>query len=122
MKLVLDQGYFPDGMMTAPSDEHWKRDNSFTKEMVFNGVRKHQNIEDPRHLYWADRMGLLEWEEMPSAYTYTDQAIGRVHAEWQTAIERDYNHPCIGAWVSIIESWSVPRLATDARQCRHVIS
>lgn len=122
MKLVLDQGYFPDGILTAPADADWKRDISFAKEFGFNGVRKHQKIEDPRYLYWADRMGLLVWEEMPSAYTYTDQSVGRVHAEWQAAIERDYNHPCIVAWVSVNESWGVPRLATDARQRHHLIS
>lgn len=57
---------------------------------------------------------------MPSAYTFTDQSVGRLHAEWQAAIERDNNHPCIIAWVSLNESWGVPRLATQARQ-RHLL-
>ena len=61
--------------------------------MGFNGVRKHQKIEDPRYLYWADRLGLLVWEEMPSAYRFTRTAIKRTVREWSEAIERDYSHP-----------------------------
>ena len=50
--------------------------------MGFNGVRKHQKIEDPRYLYWADRLGLLVWEEMPSAYRFTQTSVGRLTREW----------------------------------------
>ena len=71
MRLVLDQGYWPDTLMTAPSDDALRRDVELAKAMGFNGVRKHQKIEDPRYLYWADRLGLLVWEEMPSAYRFT---------------------------------------------------
>lgn len=122
MKLVLDQGYFPTGQLTAPSDDDLKRDVELAREMGFNGVRKHQKIEDPRYLYWADRLGLLVWEEMPSRHTFTPQSISRITAEWQEAIDRDYNHPCIIAWVSMNESWGTPRLATEARQRHHLQS
>src|SRR5205823_3054172 len=80
------------------------------KALGFNGVRKHQKIEDPRFLYWADRMGLLVWEEMPSAYRFTPESIKRVTREWIEAIERDVSHPCIIAWVPFNESWGVPDL------------
>ena len=77
LRLVLDQGYWPESLMAAPSDEALRRDVELAKAMGFNGVRKHQKIEDPRYLYWADRLGLLVWEEMPSAYRFTRTAIKR---------------------------------------------
>jgi hypothetical protein len=78
--------------------------------MGFNGVRKHQKIEDPRYLYWADKLGLLVWEEMPSAYRFSPRAITRMVREWTEAIDRDYSHPCIIVWVAFNESWGVPNL------------
>src|SRR5688500_62628 len=120
MRMVLDQGYWPDSLMTAPSDEALRRDVQLAKEMGFNGVRKHQKIEDPRYLYWADRLGLLVWEEMPSAYRFTDRSIHRVSREWIAAIERDTSHPCIIAWVPINESWGVPNLPTNPAE-RHYV-
>jgi beta-galactosidase/beta-glucuronidase len=71
LRLVLDQGYWPETGLTAPDDAALRRDVELTKRMGFNGARKHQKIEDPRYLYWADRLGLLVWEEMPSAYRFT---------------------------------------------------
>ncbi len=110
LRLVLDQGYWPESLMTAPSDAALKRDVELAKAMGFNGVRKHQKIEDPRYLYWADRLGLLVWEEMPSAYRFSPKAITRMVREWTEAIERDYSHPCIIVWVAFNESWGVPNL------------
>ena len=112
LKLVLDQGYWPDTLMTAPNDEALRRDVELTQAMGFNGVRKHQKIDDPRYLYWADRMGLLVWEEMPSAYRFSPKAITRLVREWTEAIERDYSHPCIIVWVPFNESWGVPNLTS----------
>ena len=66
--MVLDQGYWPSTGMTPPDDAALRRDVELTKAMGFNGARKHQKVEDPRYLYWADHLGLLVWEEMPSAY------------------------------------------------------
>ncbi|OFA03700.1 glycoside hydrolase family 2 protein [Duganella sp. HH101] len=110
LRLVLDQGYWPDTLMTAPSDEALRRDVELARQMGFNGVRKHQKIEDPRYLYWADRLGLLVWEEMPSAYAFSARAITRLLKEWTEAIERDYSHPCLIVWVAFNESWGVPNL------------
>ena len=112
MRLVLDQGYWPDTLMTAPSDEALKRDVELVKAMGFNGVRKHQKIEDPSYLYWADKLGLLVWEEMPSAYRFTRKTVTRMIREWTEAIERDVSHPCVVMWVPFNESWGVPDLAT----------
>lgn len=110
LRLVLDQGYWPDSLLTAPSDAALERDVQLAKAMGFNGVRKHQKIEDPRYLYWADRLGLLVWEEMPSAYRFSPRAITRMVREWTEAIERDYSHPCLIVWVAFNESWGVPNL------------
>ncbi len=118
-KLVLDQGYFPDSLLAAPSDDALRQDVELTKAMGFNGVRKHQKVEDPRYLYWADQLGLLVWGEMANCHTFGDTAIQRLTAEWQEVIDRDYNHPSIVVWVPLNESWGVPHLVTDKRQPDH---
>ena len=120
LRLVLDQGYWPETGLTPPDDSALRRDVELAKAMGFNGVRKHQKIEDPRYLYWADRLGLLVWEEMPSAYRFTDRSIQRVSREWIAAMERDTSHPCITAWVPINESWGVPNLPTNPAE-RHYV-
>jgi beta-galactosidase/beta-glucuronidase len=120
LRLVLDQGYWPDTLLAAPSDDALRRDVELAKAMGFNGVRKHQKIENPRYLYWADRLGLLVWEEMPSAYRFTDVAIRRTVREWTEAIDRDASHPCIVVWVPYNESWGVPELPT-LHQHRHAV-
>ena len=120
LRMVLDQGYWPESLMAAPSDAALRRDVELAKAMGFNGVRKHQKIEDPRYLYWADRLGLLVWEEMPSAYRFTRTAIKRTVREWGEAIERDYSHPCIIVWVPFNESWGVPEL-TSLGTHRHAV-
>jgi len=112
LRLVLDQGYWPDTMLAAPSDDALRRDVELAKAMGFNGVRKHQKIENPRYLYWADKLGLLVWEEMPSAYRFTPTAVKRLVHEWEEVIDRDYSHPCIIVWVPFNESWGVPNLTS----------
>ncbi|HIW32074.1 MAG TPA: glycoside hydrolase family 2 [Candidatus Paenibacillus intestinavium] len=122
MKLVLDQGYFPDGNLTPPSDEAIKRDIELTKEMGFNGARKHQKIEDPRYLYWCDHMGLLVWGEAANAYQYSNEYVRKFTKEWQEAIDRDYNHPSLVVWVPLNESWGVPNIKVDPLQQHHAMS
>jgi beta-galactosidase/beta-glucuronidase len=114
LRMVLDQGYWPDTLMTAPDDDALRKDVELAKAMGFNGVRKHQKIEDPRYLYWADVLGLLVWEEMPSAYRFTGRAINRMLREWADVISRDRSHPCIIVWVPFNESWGVPDLSRVA--------
>lgn len=120
LRLVLDQGYWPDSGSTAPSDAALRRDVELAKAMGFNGVRKHQKIEDPRYLYYADHLGLFVWEEMPSAYRFTRDSVARLSQEWTEAIQRDYSHPCIVAWVPFNESWGVPDLPDNPEQ-RHYV-
>lgn len=120
MRLVLNQGYWPDSGITAPNDHALRRDVELAKEMGFNGVRMHQKIEDPRYLYWADRLGLLVWEEMPSAYRFTKRSIERLTHEWTNAVLRDMSHPCIVIWVPFNESWGVANLPNSAAE-RHYV-
>jgi hypothetical protein len=120
MRLVLDQGYWPQSGLTAPDDDALRKDVLLAKAMGFNGVRKHQKIEDPRFLYWADMEGLLVWEEMPSAYRFSARSVERLAAEWQAVIERDRSHPSVVAWVPFNESWGVPDLPAVASQRSYV--
>ncbi|AXI10510.1 glycoside hydrolase family 2 [Oceanobacillus sp. 143] len=118
-KLVLDQGYFPEGLLTAPSDEAHKQDILLAKEMGFNGARKHQKVEDPRYLYWADQLGFLVWGEMANCSEYSENAVQRINAEWIEAVNRDYNHPSIVMWVPLNESWGISRVAYETQQQNH---
>lgn len=119
LKMVLDQGYWPESNLTPPSDEAIQYDIRMTKEMGFNGARKHQKLEDPRFLYWADKMGLLVSSEMANAYVFDEGYVDRFTREWIDAVARDYNHPAIIFWVPINESWGVPNLR-EARQQNHL--
>ena len=114
-RMVLDQGYWQDGGLSASSEE-LRSDVELIKRLGFNGARKHQKIEDPRFLYWADTLGLLVWEELPSAYAFSPRATRALTDTWTAAIRRDASHPCIVAWVPFNESWGVTDLARDARQ------
>ena len=121
-RLVLDQGYFPGGILTAPTDGDLRRDIELAKTMGFNGARKHQKVEDPRWLFWADTLGLLVWGEMANAYQYSEDYVRRITAEWQEAVRRDYNHPSVVTWVPMNESWGVPNLGTDPAQREHLLA
>jgi beta-galactosidase/beta-glucuronidase len=121
MRMALDQGYWLDTGLTG-DDAQQKRDVELAKEAGLNGVRKHQKVEDPRYLYWADRLGLLVWEEMPSAYAFSPTAMRRKTAQWMEVLKRDFSHPCIVAYVPINESWMVPDLPLSAEQRNYVRS
>lgn len=112
-KMLLDQGYWRDSLMTAPNDEALIKDITLCKAMGFNGARKHQKIEEERYYYWADKLGFLVWAEFANAYIYSEKYVEYVIPEWIEAVTRDYNHPCIVAWVPLNESWGV-----DSIMCR----
>ena len=118
-KLLLDQGYWEDSLLTAPTDEDFIIDITLAKEMGFNGVRKHQKIEDPRFYYHADRMGFLVWGETANAFAFSEKYVKRLTNEWMDAIFRDYNHPCIVVWTPINESWGVPNIMINEQQQSH---
>lgn len=122
IKFLLDQGYFRKSLLTAPDDQAFVDDILNAKKMGFNGVRKHQKVEDPRYLYWADKLGFLVWGESPSSYEYSDKAVRRHQREWIEIIRRDYNHPCIIAWVPINESWGVHEILERKDEQAHSLA
>ena len=120
LRLALEQGYWPQSHLAAPSAEALRREVELAKELGFNGVRIHQKVEDPRFLYWCDRLGLLVWGEMANAYVFSPLAVERLTREWMDVLARDDSHPCIVAWVPINESWGVSDVAHDPAQQHYV--
>lgn len=121
LRMALDQGYWPESGLTAPTDEALRADVEWMKRLGFNGARKHQKMEDPRWLYWCDKLGLLVWGEMANAWAWSPLAAARIEKEWAEAVRRDRSHPCIIAWVPMNESWGVPRIAHgDLEQFAHL--
>ena len=110
LKMVLDQGYWPNSGITPPSDDAIREDVEWCKKLGFNGARKHQKVEDPRWHYWCDKLGLLVWGEMANAFAWSTDGASRLTSEWQRAVLRDRSHPSVVTWVPINESWGVPYL------------
>lgn len=106
LKMVLDQGYFGAGHLTATEGE-LAEDVKLMKQMGFNGVRKHEKIEDGRFAYYADVLGLLVWIEMPSAYEFREDTVHNIIEEWRQIVRQHVNHPAVMAWVVMNESWGV---------------
>ncbi len=115
-KMVLDQGYWSDGLLTPPSAESYRQDIEMVKAMGFNGIRKHQKIEAPLFYYWADVLGILVWEEMPSCYVFSEKSMENTLREWTEVLNRDYNHPSVITWVLLNESWGVRNIYASKRQ------
>jgi len=120
LRLALEQGYWPESHLAVPNNEALRREVELAKALGFNGVRIHQKVEDPRFLYWCDRLGLLVWGEMANAYVFSPSAVERLVREWQEVLARDYSHPCIAVWVPCNESWGIPNVADDPTQ-RHYV-
>jgi len=119
-RMVLEQGYWPTSHLAAPNANALRREVELIKALGFNGARIHQKVEDPRFLYWCDRLGLLIWGEMANAFAYSAQAVAQFTREWLEVVRRDYSHPCIVAWVPLNESWGVPALSRDPQQRDYV--
>jgi hypothetical protein len=111
VKAVLEQGFWPESHLAAPTDDALRREVELIKELGFNAVRIHQKVEDPRFLHWCDRLGLMVWAELPSAYAFSPVTVRRLTDEWLEVLERDAGHPCIVTWVVLNESWGVSFLA-----------
>lgn len=116
-RLILDQGYWEESDLTPPSVEALETDIDKIIEMGYNGVRKHQKIEDNRFLYLCDKKGLLVWSEVGATYTFNDQAVSNFTNEWLEIVKQNYNHPCIITWVPFNESWGIGDVfVSDAQQ------
>jgi hypothetical protein len=102
---ALDQGFWPDGIYTAPTDEALRHDIEFLKASGFNLVRKHVKVEPERWYYWCDRLGLLVWQDMPSANNNTRAGRAQFEAELLRMIDGLRNHPSIIMWILFNEGW-----------------
>jgi hypothetical protein len=105
---LLDQGYWPDGIYTAPTDVALKFDIEEAKKAGFNLIRKHMKTEPQRWYYWCDKLGVMVWQDMPSIwYQFEDTAVvrSRFRHEWKEIIDEHYNAPSIVTWVPFNENW-----------------
>ena len=107
MRLVLDQGFYPDGIYTAPSDEALRHDIEISLAAGFDGARLHQRVFERRFLYWADRLGYIVWGEFADwgLDLSRPEALITFQSEWLEAVERDFNHPAIIGWCPFNERW-----------------
>lgn len=118
LRSVLEQGYWPESHLAAPSAAALRREVELIKELGFNSARVHQKAEDPRFLFWADRLGLTLWGETANAYAFSPRSVQLLTAEWTELVRRDMSHPSIVTWVPLNESWGVQHVAQDPAQ-RH---
>ena len=108
MRTILDQGFNPEGIYTAPSDEFLKHDIELTMDLGFNGARFHQRVFEERSLYWADKLGYIVWGEYANGNVMNDaRGIGYFLPEWMETVRRDYSHPSIIGWCPENESYWV---------------
>ena len=119
-RLVLDQGFYPDGIWTAPTDSALKHDIELSMQAGFNGARLHQKVFEERYHYWADKLGYITWGESSSwGFDINDEAAARNFiAEWYEIVMRDRNYPSIVTWTPFNETWSpsseqYPRMVQD---------
>lgn len=108
-RLVLDQGFYPDGIWTAPTDAALKKDIELAKAVGFNGARLHQKSFEERYYYWADKLGYLTWGESASweLNWNNNEACGNFINEWAELVERDRNHPSLVTWTPLNETWTL---------------
>jgi hypothetical protein len=105
-RLILDQGFYPDGLWTAPSDAALKQDIEMSMACGYNGARLHQKVFEPRFLYWADKLGYMVWGEYPNAgYRNQKEGFSAVVNEWTELLLRDRNHPSIVGWCAFNENF-----------------
>jgi beta-galactosidase/beta-glucuronidase len=120
VRSVLGQGYWPESHLAAPSADALRAEVQLIKDLGFNAVRVHEKAEDPRFLYWTDRLGLLVWGEIGSAFEYSPRAVERTVREWIDVVARDAAHPSIVTWVPVNESWGVQHVSHDPAQLHFI--
>jgi beta-galactosidase/beta-glucuronidase len=104
-RLILDQGFYPEGVWTAPTDEALRHDIQMSMACGYNGARLHQKVFEPRFLYWADKLGYLVWGEFPNwGYNNKPEGYAPYVSEWTEVLLRDRNHPAIIGWCPFNET------------------
>lgn len=111
LKLILDQGYWKESHLTPPSEDSLIKDIESVLAFGYNGIRKHQKVEDEKFLYWCDVKGVLVWGEMANCYNFDDNSLQGFTNEWIRVVKQNYNHPSIITWVPINESWGIPEVS-----------
>lgn len=116
-RLVLDQGFYPDGIYTAPTEEALKHDIKLSMALGFNGARLHEKVFEERFLYWADKLGYLVWGEYPNWGLNISKAdaLCTYLPEWLESVKRDFNHPAIIGWCPLNETWDFEGKKQDDR-------
>lgn len=114
-KLILDQGYWKESSITPPSADALKQDILISKQMGFNGARKHQKFEDPYFYYYAEELGFLVWCEMPSAYRYCETEVQNISREWLDILSVAKNFTSVITYVLLNESWGVDNISCDKK-------
>lgn len=122
LKLILDQGYWKESHLTPPNEESIIKDIESVLAFGYNGVRKHQKVEDERFLYWCDVKGVLVWGEMANCYDFNNVSLQNFTDEWIRVVKQNYNHPSIITWIPINESWGVPNVTISTKQQNFVNS
>lgn len=124
LRMVLDQGFYPDGVWTAPTDADLKRDIELSMSVGFNSARLHQKVFEERFHYWADKLGYITWGESSSwgADTNKELTARNFLTEWQEIVERDRNHPSIIMWTPFNETWERPKGVEAARHQDRFVS
>ena len=124
LRFVLDQGFYPDGIWTAPTDEALKKDIELSMAAGFNGARLHQKMFEPRFHYWADRLGYLTWGESASWGANINNPLSARNflTEWEETVIRDRNHPSIIMWTPFNETWEHPENREAAREACRMVS
>ena len=124
LRLVLDQGFYPDGVWTAPSDDALKHDIELSMSAGFNGARLHQKVFEPRFHYWADKLGYLTWGESASWGANINNPLSARNflTEWEETVVRDRNHPSIIMWTPFNETWEHPEDREAAREACRMVS
>lgn len=124
LRFVLDQGFYPDGVWTAPTDEALKKDIELSMAAGFNGARLHQKMFEPRFHYWADRLGYLTWGESASWGANINNPLSARNflTEWEETVIRDRNHPSIIMWTPFNETWEHPENREAAREACRMVS
>jgi beta-galactosidase/beta-glucuronidase len=115
-RAVLNQGYRPDTHLATRGSSELRAEVEQIKAMGFNAVRVHQKAEDPRFLFWADRLGLLVWAETASPYEFSTAGVELLTTEWLELVRRDRSHPSVVVWVPVNESWGVQDISTVPAQ------
>jgi hypothetical protein len=123
MRLILDQGFNPDGIYTGPSDAFLRRDIELMMDLGFNGARLHQRVFEERTLYWADRLGYIVWGEYALGSSVSGpEGIEQLLPEWLESVEQGFNHPALIGWAPLNETYHIAVLDQKLHEMLYTVT